>query len=710
MPRKLILYILLFWTVFQVNAEDGHQLWLRFDKLDLKTQCFSGIDADQSQFAVKEFQRDWAEMAGKQLPIVKLITNNSLVIGSLKSKNIASFGLKNELTKLGDEGYVIKTIHQNNKTITVVASAGDKGLLYGVYHLLQIIQTNEFSDSLNISEKPSYSVRILNHWDNLDGSVERGYAGHSIFWRYGEEHPTVTDKDVVLWKEYARANASIGINGTVLNNVNASPKMLSGEYLQKVKAIAEVLQPYGIKVYLSINFSSPSVLGGLKTSDPLDKEVVKWWKAKANEIYKLIPGFGGFLVKANSEGLPGPQDFGRTHAAGANMLADALKPHGGIVMWRAFVYDAVKEDRAKLAYKEFVPLDGQFRDNVIIQVKNGPIDFQPREPFSPLFGAMKKTPLMPELQITQEYLGFSNHLVFLSSMWEEFLESDTYCAGKGSTVAKTTDGSISSQKLTAIAGVANIGEDANWCGHHFAQANWYAFGRLAWNNHLTSAEIADEWIKMTFSKDPGFVEPVKELMLASREATVDYMMPLGLHHIFAFGHHYGPEPWCDVLGARPDWMPKYYHNAQDNGVGFDRTSNGSNAVGQYHSPLREEFNNTETCPEKYLLWFHHVSWTYKMKDGHTLWDNLCYAYDRGVKQVRQFQIVWDKSEQFIDSNRFAEVQSRLRIQAHDAVWWKDACLLYFQQFSKRPIPYSIERPVYELGDLKKIKLNMIQHN
>ena len=710
MQRKLILYTLLFLTVFQLNAENGHQLWLRFDKVDLRTQYFSGINADESQLAVKELQRDWTKMTGKQLPIVKSITNNSLVIGNLRSKNIASFGLKNELTKLGAEGYVIKTIYQNNKKITVVASVGDKGLLYGVYHLLRIIQTNEFTDSLKISEKPSYSVRILNHWDNLDGSVERGYAGHSIFWRYGEEHPTVTDKDVVLWKEYARANASIGINGTVLNNVNASPKMLSGEYLQKVKAIAKVLQPYGIKVYLSINFSSPSALGGLKTSDPLDKEVIKWWNAKANEIYKLIPDFGGFLVKANSEGLPGPQDFGRTHADGANMLADALKPHGGIVMWRAFVYDVVKDDRAKLAYKEFVPFDGQFRDNVIIQVKNGPIDFQPREPFSPLFGTMKKTPLMPELQITQEYLGFSNHLVFLSSMWKEFLESDTYCVGKGSTVAKTTDGSIFSQKLTAIAGVANIGEDANWCGHHFAQANWYAFGRLAWNNHLTSAEIADEWIKMTFSKDSGFVEPVKEMMLASREAAVDYMMPLGLHHIFAFGHHYGPEPWCDVPGARPDWMPKYYHNAQSDGVGFDRTSNGSNAVGQYYSPLREELNNIETCPEKYLLWFHHVSWNYKMKDGHTLWDNLCYAYDRGVKQVRQFQVAWDKSEQFVDSDRFVQVQSRLRIQAHDAVWWKDACLLYFQQFSKRPIPYDIERPVYELDDLKKIKLNMIQHN
>ncbi|MBP1664897.1 MAG: Alpha-glucuronidase, partial [Bacteroidetes bacterium] len=407
-------------------------------------------------------------------------------------------------------------------------------------------------------------------------------------------------------------------------------------------------------------------------------------------------------------------DYGRTHADGANMLADALKPFGGIVMWRAFVYEP-GDDRAKLAYKEFIRFDGQFRDNVIIQVKNGPVDFQPREPFSPLFGAMKKTPLMPELQITQEYLGQSNHLVYLSPMWEEFLNSETYSNGEGSSIAKITDGEITNKKITAIAGVSNIGEDANWCGHHFAQANWYAFGRLAWNNRLTSSQIAGEWIKMTFQNaksgtQPADFNPIKEMMLSSHQTTVDYMMPLGLHHIFAWGHHYGPEPWCEVPGARPDWLPKYYHNADTLGIGFDRTTSGSNAVSQYYSPLKEQLNDPQQCPDKYLLWFHHLPWNYKMKSGQSLWDELCYTYDKGVNGVRDYQKIWDRSEKLIDSQRFSEVQSKLRIQARDAVWWKDACLLYFQTFSKRPIPYDIERPVHDLDSLKKIKLNLTHHN
>ena len=704
MIRKIIFLVLLALTTAHLAAEDGHQLWLRFNKTNTDTHYFSGIDANKNRFAVKEFQHGWTEMTGASLPTVSELNNNTLVIGSLKDPAIASFGLRNELKQLGNEGYVIKSVQQKNKRITVVASAGESGLLYGVFHLLRLIQTQQFSDNINVVEKPSYQIRVLNHWDNLDGSIERGYAGHSI-WKWDELPATVSPR----YKEYARANASIGINATVLNNVNASPQMLSTENLLKVKIIAVELRPFHIKVYLSINFSSPKQLGGLSTSDPLDKNVRKWWADKAAEVYKLIPDFGGFLVKANSEGLPGPMDYGRTHVDGANMLADALKPFGGIVMWRAFVYEP-GDDRAKLAYNEFHKFDGQFHDNVIIQVKNGPIDFQPREPFSPLFGAIKKTPLMPELQITQEYLGQGNHLVFLASMWKEFLDSDTYCAGKGSTVAKTTDGTLFVQKLTAIAGVANIGEDSNWCGHQFAQANWYAFGRLAWNNRLTSDEIANEWIRMTFSNDTGFIKPVKEMMLESREAAVNYMMPLGLHHIFAFGHHYGPEPWCDVPEARADWLPKYYHNAQPDGVGFDRTSTGSKAVEQYFSPLREELDQTATCPEKYLLWFHHVPWDYKMKDGRILWDELCYAYDRGVKQAREFQVIWDRAEQYVDSERFKEVQTKLKIQAHDAVWWKDACLLYFQQFSKRPIPYDIERPVYNLDDLMKIKLDMNEHN
>ena len=491
--------------------------------------------------------------------------------------------------------------------------------------------------------------------------------------------------------------------------------MLSANYLKRVKAIADVLRPYGIKTYLSVNFASPGALGGLKTSDPLDPGVMKWWKDKAKEIYTLVPDFGGFLVKANSEGQPGPQDFGRTHVDGANTMADALKPYGGIVMWRAFVYSSKDKDRAKQAYNEFMPFDGQFRDNVIIQVKNGPIDFQPREPFSPLFGALKKTAVMPEFQITQEYLGHEYQLVFLSTTWEECLKSDTYQEGEGSTVAKCTDGSLFPQKYTAIAGVANIGLDTNWTGHPFAQANWYAFGRFAWNDELTSAAIADEWIKLTFAgaeaQQPTdvnnldwqvhFLTPVKQMMLNSREAATNYSMPLGLHHLFAGNHHYGPGPWYAPPGVRIDWTPPYYHQADTAGIGFNRTHTGSNAVSQYHEPLTSLFNDPKTCPEVLLLWFHHLPWDYKMNNGRTLWEAICYHYDNGVQQVRGFQKTWDAAKPYVDEQRFADVQSRLRKQCRDAQFYKDGCLLYFQQFSRRPLPPDIERPVHDLDYLEK---------
>ena len=705
MKKIAFCFLVVFINLFVVHAEDGHQLWLRFDKSAEDAHLFNGLVGDNNILAVNEFQEAWKPLTGSNLPATKILTDKVLVIGTSKNRTIKSFGFEKTLKSLGYEGYILKSVKKKNKTYTVVAGNSDAGLLYGVYHLLRLIQTNQFDENLNILEKPAYNHRLLNHWDNLDRTVERGYAGYSI-WMWDELPAVVSPR----YKEYARANASIGINGTVLNNVNASPEILSAEYLEKVKAIAAEIRPYNIKVYLSINFSSPKELGGLKDSDPMNPEVQKWWKEKAKEIYAMIPDFGGFLVKANSEGLPGPMDYGRTHVDGANMLADAVKPYGGIIMWRAFVYNPDGDDRAKQAYKEFKQFDGKFRDNVIVQLKNGPVDFQPREPFSPLFGAMVKTPVMPEFQITQEYLGFSNHIAYLAPMWKECLDSDTYCKGEGSTVAKTTDGSIYNQKITAIAGVANIGEDRNWCGNHFAQANWYAFGRLAWNHRLTSEEIADEWLKMTFSKDGNFVETVKNLMLSSRESVVKYMMPLGLHHLFAWGHHYGPEPWCEIPDARPDWLPKYYHNANETGVGFDRSTSGSNAVSQYNSPLREQFNNIETCPENLILWFHHVPWTHRMKSGKTLWDELCYTYDDGLQEVREYQKIWDKMEKYVDSERFKHIQSRLKIQSRDAVWWKDACLLYFQQFSVLPIPYDIERPVSELEDLMKIKLNMTHHN
>ncbi len=676
--QYLRLYILFFLTIpLLIFAEDGSQLWLRFP-------AKNGISADKIiskgnsptlNIARKELSSHW------QGQTVELRTEN-------KEKNLK-------------DGYRIVSTPEK-----IVISAGKEiGLLYGVYHILRLQQTKADLSHLNSIEKPSYDVRILDHWDNLDGSIERGYAGRSL-WKWEDLPGKISPR----YEEYARANASVGINSVVLNNVNASPNMLREDYLKKVRVLADIFRPYGIKVYLSVNFSSPKVLGGLQNSDPLNKDVQKWWKDKAAEIYKLIPDFGGFLVKANSEGQPGPQDYGRTHAEGANMMADALKPYHGIVMWRAFVYSPSKDDRAKQAYLEFVPLDGKFRDNVIIQIKNGPVDFQPREAFNPLFGALKKTSEMVEFQITQEYLGFSNHLVFLAPLFKETLENDTYSDGQGATIAKITDGTLRPTKITAISAVANIGEDTNWTGHHFAQANWYAFGRLAWNHQLSSEQIADEWIKMTFTDDQNFLNPVKEMMLSSREAAVDYMMPLGLHHIFAGGHHYGPEPWGDYKGGRPDWSPVYYHQADAQGVGFDRTKTGSNAVSQYFPPLNEKYGDISTCPENLILWFHHVPWDYTMKDGKTLWDELCYTYDSGVKKVRDYQKIWDKMEPYIDEQRFADVQSKLRIQSRDAVWWKDACLLYFQTFSKKPIPYDIERPVHELEDLKKIKLDMTHHN
>ncbi|CAH0293294.1 Extracellular xylan exo-alpha-(1-_2)-glucuronosidase [Pedobacter sp. Bi27] len=674
MKKIILLLIIITATTHFLKAEDGHQLWLR-NTAAKQVKVVSPRKSPVLSIATKEIKNGWLGKDGAELKFY-----------FVKDGSITDDGFRLEGDKI-----VAKT---------------DLGILYGSYELLRRQYLGK-SDQ-NYSSNPSYSRRILNHWDNLDGSVERGYAGGSIFWRQGDSSLQLSEADIALYKEYARANASIGINGTVLNNVNASAKILTTAYLQKVQSIATVLRPYGLKVYLSVNFSSPVTVGKLKTADPLDPAVRQWWAAKAKEIYSLIPDFGGFLVKANSEGQPGPQNFGRTHVDGANMMADALSPFGGIVMWRAFVYQPSNEDRTKQAYNEFLKFDGKFKKNVIIQIKNGPLDFQPREPFSPLFGAMIKTPVMPEFQITQEYLGWSNHLVFLSTLWEECLQSDTYRNGKGSTVAACTDGTLDKRTFSAIAGVSNIGLERNWTGHIFAQANWYAFGRLAWDNKFKSEDIADEWIRQTFlsptekKMEGNLVKPIKEMMMQSREAAVDYMMPLGLHHIFAEGHHYGPAPWFSNKAIRADWTSVYYHNADLLGLGFNRSSTGSNAVEQYHEPLRSTFNSLESCPEEYLLWFHHVPWTYKLKNGNDLWTALCYRYDSGLQRVRAFQRIWDSTKGLVDDDRFKSVQSKLKIQSRDAQVWKDACLLYFQQFSKREIPYDLERPIYELDTLKKL--------
>lgn len=677
--KKYILILVFLIQIGGAFAETGYQLWLH-PKQPKSVKIVCSVYSPLLDLAKKELIENWQGNANDKI----------------------SLFLKMDY-ELKEEGYKI-----NNHSIT---ARSEKGILYGVYELLRRQQTHQSTE--NILSNPSYQLRVLNHWDNMDGSVERGYAGNSIFWR--KEQPfLVTAADQKRWKDYARANASIGINGSVINNVNASPLILTEDYLKRVKKIADVLRTYGIKTFISVKFSSPALIGGLKTSDPLDPAVRNWWKEKVKEIYALIPDFGGLVVKANSEGQPGPQDFHRTHADGANMLAEALNPYHGIVMWRAFVYSSTDNDRAKQAYAEFIDLDGKFHPNVILQVKNGPVDFQPREPFSPLFGAIKNTSIMPEFQITQEYLGQNTHLVFLSTMWQECLQTDTYQAGKGSTVAGCTDGSIYPQQITAIAGVSNIGRDENWCGHPFAQANWYAFGRLSWNNKLLSSQIAEEWIQQTFTnqnKSPNYQEdfllPIKQMMLESREAAVDYMTPLGLHHIMAAKEHYGPGPWWAPKNVRADWTPPYYHRADSLGIGFDRSSKGTNAVSQYQTILASQFDDLNQCNEKYLLWFHHVAWNYPLKNGNPFWKELCLHYDGGVKKVAAFQRIWLQSKNYVDPERFTLVQQKLQEQFDNAILWKDACLLFFQRFSKMPFPKEIQLPKLDLDEL--IKKDMAKH-
>lgn len=648
---------------------DGHNLW--FNSLG-EEQILSSTKSTMA-ILQNEINNYWQ---GSQIVKVKLL------------------GQRNQ--DLGNEGYVI----DYNADSVVIFANTQVAALYGTYDLIRMQESGQLGKkAFSKTELPAFHNRILNHWDNPNGTIERGYAGQSL-WNW-DELPNIVSP---VYEEYARANASIGINGTVLNNVNADPIMLTPEYLQKVKVLADIFRPYGLKVYLSLNFASPKHLANLKTSDPLDKDVIQWWNDKAKEIYSIIPDFGGFLVKANSEGQSGPQDYGRTHADGANMIADAVAPFGGIVMWRAFVYDAQSPDRAKQAVEEFLPFDGKFRDNVIIQIKNGPIDFQPREPFSPLFGQLENTNVMAEFQITQEYLGFSNHLVYLHPMWKECLDSDTYQKGEGSTVAEITKGVTHNRPINAIAGVTNIGDSINWCGHHFAQANWYAYGRMAWNPELSSEQIADEWLRQTFSSEKKFLEPVKDMMLMSRETNVKYEMPLGLHHIFSSQGHYGPGPW-ETLG-RPDWSPVYYHKAGKDGIGFDRTMNGSEAVAQYHEPLKSLYNNVETCPENLILWFHHLPWDYKMKSGNTLWDELCYTYQEGIDEAASFIDTWKSVEKYVDAQRFNAVYRKIVRQAKDAIWWRDACMLYFQTFSGMPIPEDCTQPQYTIEELRRVRLGI----
>jgi len=710
--RLLLAALLIFLVSPCLRADDGYRLWLRYDKISnpalladyrsqFKTYCLEARFATAA--AIKdELTTGIKGLLGTEIGKVSSIQKDGTVLigTSQNSATIRGLDFSKQLKRLGTEGYLIKTVLVNKKKCTIITANTEVGLLYGVFHLLKLIQTQSATTALLIETAPKIKIRTLNHWDNLDGTIERGYAGTSI-WNW-DALPDTLDKRYV---DYARANASIGINGTVLNNVNSNPKILTAEYLPKVALLAHIFRPYGLKVYLSVPFSAPVTLGGLKTADPLDPLVIKWWKEKANEIYGYIPDFGGFLVKANSEGQSGPQDYGRSHADGANMLADALRPHNGIVMWRAFVYNSnPAEDRALQAYNSFKPLDGKFKDNVLVQIKNGAIDFQPREPFSPLFGAMPQTSLMMEFQITQEYLGSSKHLVFLASLYEETLQSDTYAKGQGSTVSNVLQGKYSSSSLTGMAGVANIGNVPNWCGHPFAQANWYALGRLAWDPDLSAESIAEEWLRMTFCNETAFVGPVKTMMLQSREAAVDYMTPLGLHHIMGYNTHQGPGPWVDTA-AQPNWKSTYYHNADADGIGFNRTSTGSGAVGQYFPEVRDRFEKMETCPENLLLWFHHVPWTYKTKSGATLWDALCHHYYAGAAAVRVMQKTWDGIEGYIDAERFGAVKRLLELQEQEAVIWRNSCVLYFKEFSKMPVPDGLEVSDKTLEYYKALKID-----
>ena len=663
-------YLILLFTVLtslHVSAQsDGSQLWLGKQYAN-SCQVISQLPDDATaKIAKQELENNWR---GKN---VELKIDKSLNLGE-------GYNIYARPAQQGDNILYEATITASNPI----------GLLYGAYELIRLQNTDayntgsgnqqNFSKAIDETEKPQVGLRILNHWDNLDGSIERGYAGKSIFkWeeiklgkngKGGSISKSLHDRLIT----YARANASLGINGSVLNNVNASPKMMTAEYINKVKIIANILRPYGIRVYLSINFASPMALGYTKTADPLDKKVQQWWKKKAKEIYATIPDFGGFLVKANSEGQPGPGDYHRTHADGANMLADAVKPYGGIIMWRSFVYGANHkgEDRVKQAVSEFKGMDGKFRDNVILQSKNGPLDFQPREPYAPIFDNIKQTPQIAELQITQEYLGQSKHLTYLAPMWKEFF------------------GFVNPDRLVGISGVANIGDDANWCGHPFSQANWYAFGRLAWNPSLTAEEIAHEWLVQTYgNQNEKFTKPVEMMMMTSREACVNYMMPLGLHHIFKFDHHYGPEPDGFIASYPLEWCPVYYHKADAQGVGFDRSSKGTDAVGQYPEPYRSIYDNIATCPEEYLLWFHHVPWTYKMKSGSTLWQELCMKYNMGVAMVEVYRDFWHTSaKQYMKGHEqeWQHTDSLLNVQLENAKEWRNTCLKYFQTFSKMKI-------------------------
>ncbi|THH41699.1 alpha-glucuronidase family glycosyl hydrolase [Neolewinella litorea] len=689
--RLLLLLFCFGLSTLSLQAEDGYRLWLRYDPIQNTAlgsayraqlgQLSIGPDVDTTQATLAasllELRNGLRGLLGVELTPARISVGTSGAAGGLRWKRVGE-------DEVAREGYRLR---QRDGQLELAASS-NVGFLYGTFHLLRLLQTEADLKGLDLLETPAKELRILNHWDNLDGTVERGYAGFSIFnWH------TLPDVLDPRYTDYARACASVGINGSVVTNVNANSLIFREDYLEKAAALADVFRPYGVRLYLTARFSAPVELGGLETADPLDPAVIAWWAEKTREIYEHIPDFGGFVVKANSEGQPGPREYGRSHAEGANVLADALAPYGGIVMWRAFVYNSDPEaDRAAQAYEEFVPLDGKFRDNVMVQVKNGPIDFQPREPFSPLFGATPETPLLLELQITKEYLGQGTHLVGLAPLFSEVLQADTRQNGPGTTVASTVSG---------LAGVSNVGTARNWTGHPFGQADWYAFGRLAWDPALGPERIYDEWAAMTYRPESKVRSTITEMLITSREICVNYMTPLGLHHLMATGHHYGPGPWVSDL-SRPEWNPAYYHRADSAGIGFDRTVTGSNAVAQYAPEVRAKFADPETCPPEYLLWFHHLPWDFQMDNGNTLWEELCYRYQAGVDGTEWLAIKWAALEGEIDPERHAEVSQYLTIQQREAEWWKNACLAYFQTFAQRPFPDGVTPPPHDVDHYRSL--------
>jgi alpha-glucuronidase len=681
-------------------AEDGYDLWLRYRPVEAAAQARYRAaapaivrlgESPTLSAAAEELRRGLGGLLARPVPILERAADGAVLLGTPASSPLIR-SLNLPLQSLGREGFLIRSATIAGRRVTLIAGNSDVGVLYGAFRFLRLIQTRQPLADLAIADAPRVELRMLDHWDNLDRHVVRGYAGLSL-WNW-QTLPRFRDP---RYTDYARADASIGINGVVLNNVNSNADILTPRFLERVRALADIFRPYGIRVYLSARFNAPMALGALPTADPIDPRVRAWWRTKADEIYRFIPDFGGFLVKANSEGTPGPQDFHRSHADGANMMAEALAPHGGVVIWRAFVYSAENgEDRFRQAYGEFHRFDGSFRDNVVLQVKNGPIDFQPREPFSPLFGAMPHSAIGMEFQVTKEYLGFNTHLAYLGTTWEEVLRSDTYARGAGSTVARVIDGSLFGSRHSLVAGVANTGNDRNWSGSQFDQANWYALGRFAWDPNVSARAVAEDWARMTWGNDPAVVAPVVEMMMGSRQAVVDYMTPLGLHHLMATGHHYGPGPWIDNL-ARRDWNPAYFHGGDQGGIGFDRTAAGSNAIGQYAPEVARRFGDLATVGDDYLLAFHHLPWTYRLDTGRTLWDELVIRYSRGVDEVRAMRRTWAGLAGRVDAQRHAEVADFLAIQEDEALWWRDACIAYFQSLSRLPLPAGYAAPAHDLA-------------